>query len=99
MKVLHGTWSCSLNQLNEGTIKNLSPPYVRVLQIDIGFKHNVLVCFNGIAKTFGNLKYVRPPNEGIADCASRVFSMMGGIANPTYLKYIVLKFIKQLGLD
>jgi hypothetical protein len=47
----------------------LSPPYVRVLQIDIGFKHDVLVCSNGIAKTFENLEYVKPPNEGFVACA------------------------------
>ncbi len=54
---------------------------------------------NGIVEFFENLKYVKPPNEGIAGCALKVFSMMSGIANPTHLKYVVFKYIKQLGLD
>jgi hypothetical protein len=39
---------------------------IRVLQI--GFKHYVLVCFERIAQTFENSKYVKTPNEGIAGC-------------------------------
>jgi len=35
------------------------------------------MCFKGIAKTFENPKYVKPPNEGIASCALKVFSRMG----------------------
>jgi len=48
MKVLHGAWSCSLKQITKGTINVLSPPILRVLQINIGFKHDVLLCFKGI---------------------------------------------------
>ncbi len=59
MKILHGAWSCSLKQITKG------------LQIDIGFKHDVLVHFESIAQTFENPKYVKPPNEGIANCAPR----------------------------
>jgi hypothetical protein len=31
------------------------------MQIDIDFKHDVLMCFEGIAQTFENPKYVKPP--------------------------------------
>jgi len=44
--------------------------------LDIDFKHDVLVCSKGIAQTFENPKYVKPPNEGITSCALRVFSPM-----------------------
>jgi hypothetical protein len=37
------------------------------------------MCSKGITKPFENLKYVKPPNEGIASFVSRVFSTMGGI--------------------
>jgi hypothetical protein len=63
----------------------LSPPYVRVLHINIGFKHDVLVCSNGIAKLFENLKYVRPPNEGIVGCVLIMFSMMGGVLQTPHI--------------
>jgi hypothetical protein len=62
MKVLHGTWSCSLSKINKGKFKVIVFPYVRVLQIDIGCKHAVFMCIEGIAKSFENLKYVKPPN-------------------------------------
>jgi hypothetical protein len=52
MKVLLGAWSCSLEQITKGTINVFVATYFRVLQIDIGFKHDVLVCFKGIAQTF-----------------------------------------------
>jgi hypothetical protein len=54
MKVLHGTRSCSLKQINKGTIKVFVTPCVKVLQIDIGYKHDVLMCSKGIAKSFEN---------------------------------------------
>jgi hypothetical protein len=47
MKVLHGTWSCSLNQITKGTIKIILTIYIKVLQIDVGFKNDV--CYEGIA--------------------------------------------------
>jgi len=56
----------------------LSPPCVRVLQIDIGGKHDVFMCSEGIAKSFENLKYVKPPNEGIVGSTLGVFSTIGG---------------------
>jgi hypothetical protein len=47
----------------------------------------------GIAKSFENLEYVKPPNEGIVGFALRMFSTMGGggggIAKPTHLMYVV----------
>jgi hypothetical protein len=33
MKVLHGAWSCSLKQINKGTIKVFDTPYIKVLQV------------------------------------------------------------------
>jgi hypothetical protein len=57
-------------------IKILVIACIRVLQIDIGFKHDALACSESIAQTFENSKYVKPPNEGIATCALRVFSPM-----------------------
>jgi len=33
MKVLHGTWTCSLKQINRGTIKISDTPYIKVLQV------------------------------------------------------------------
>jgi hypothetical protein len=33
MKVLHGGWSCSLKQINKGTIKVFDTPYIKVLQV------------------------------------------------------------------
>jgi len=35
-----------------------------VLQIGIGYKHVVFMCWEGIAKSFENLEYVKPPNYG-----------------------------------
>ncbi len=32
------------------------------------------MCFKGIAKTFENSKYMKPPNESIVSCALKVFS-------------------------
>jgi hypothetical protein len=57
------------------------------------------VCFQGIVKSFENLKYVKPPNEGIAGCVSRVFFTMGGIAKPAHLMHVVHISIKQLGIN
>jgi len=36
------------------------------------------MCFEGIAKSFENLEYVKPPNEAIASSAWGVFFHMGG---------------------
>jgi len=33
MKVLHGAWSYSLKQINEGTIKIFDRPYIKVWQV------------------------------------------------------------------
>jgi hypothetical protein len=33
MKVLHGAWSCSLKQINKGTIKVFDIPYKWALQV------------------------------------------------------------------
>jgi hypothetical protein len=74
MKVFHGAWSCSLEQITKNMIKILVVTCIWVLQIDIGFKHDVLVCSEGIAQSFENPKYVKLPNEGIASCALRMFS-------------------------
>jgi hypothetical protein len=58
------------------------------------------VCFEGIAKSFENLKYLKPPpNEGIASCVSKVFFTMGGIAKLAHLMHVVHMFIKQLALN
>ncbi len=50
------------------------------------------MCSESIAKSFENLKYVKPPNEGIPS-SSRMFSMMGGggggIAKLTHLMHVV----------
>jgi len=59
---MHGTWFFSLNKINKGKIKVIVIPYVRVLQINIYSKHVVFMCSNGIAKSFENLEYVKPPN-------------------------------------
>jgi hypothetical protein len=72
-----------------------------VLQINIVYKHDVLVCSKNIAKPFENLQYVKPPNESITNCVSRVFFFFydGSVVNPTHLMYVVHMFIKQLNLD
>jgi hypothetical protein len=54
----------------------LPSPFM-VLQIDIGYKHDVLICFGGIAKSFENLKYVKTPHESIVDYVLAMFSRMG----------------------
>jgi hypothetical protein len=77
MKVLHGAWSCSLKKIIKGTIKIFVTTCIRVLQINIGFKHDVLVYCKGIAQNSINSKYVKPPNEGIANCVPILFSTMG----------------------
>jgi hypothetical protein len=41
MKVLRGTWFCSLKQIIKGTIKIFFTTYIKILQIDIGFKNDV----------------------------------------------------------
>jgi hypothetical protein len=33
LKVLHGTWSFSLKQINKGTIEVFDTPYIKVLQV------------------------------------------------------------------
>jgi hypothetical protein len=52
------------------------------------------MCSKNIAKSFENLKYVKPPNYGITSLASGVFSTMGNIAKPTHLMHVV-----HMGLD
>jgi hypothetical protein len=47
------------------------------------------MCFEGIAKCFENLEYVKSPNEGIVDFALGVFSMMGNVTKPTHLMHVV----------
>jgi hypothetical protein len=54
MKVLHEIGSCSLRQINKITTKVFVTLCVKVLQIDIGYKHDVLMCSKGIAKSFEN---------------------------------------------
>ncbi len=63
MKIFHGAWSCLFEQMTKSTIKMFVIACIRVLQINIGFKHDVLMCFEGIAQTFENLKYVKPPTK------------------------------------
>jgi hypothetical protein len=60
-----------------GTIKVFVIPPFMVLQIDIGYKHDVLICFGGIAKSFENLEYVKTPHESIVDYVLTMFSRMG----------------------
>jgi hypothetical protein len=67
----------------------LSPLYIRVLQIDIGCKHDVFLCSKGIAECFENLEYVKPPNEGIVGSTLGVFSMMRNIPKLTHLMHVV----------
>ncbi len=55
----------------------MSPPYVMVLHIDIGYKQDVLECYENIAKSFENLEYVKPSNESIVDYVLKMFSTMG----------------------
>jgi hypothetical protein len=45
--------------------------------------------FDGIAKSFENLEYVKPPNESIAGSTLGMFSTMGGIAKPIHLMHVV----------
>jgi hypothetical protein len=47
------------------------------------------MCSKGITEPFENLKYVKPPNEGIASFVSGMFSTMGGIAKPTHFMHVV----------
>ncbi len=57
--------------------------------MSIGGKHDVFMCYEGIAIFFENLEYVKPLNEGIIGFASRMFSKTKGIAKPTHLMHIV----------
>jgi hypothetical protein len=45
--------------------------------------------FEGIAYSFENPQYVKPPNEGIVGYVSRVFFTMGGIAKLAHLMHVV----------
>jgi hypothetical protein len=63
MKVLHGTLSYSFNQITKSTIKIFFTAYIKVLQIDVSFKNDVLKCYEGIAIFFFNSKYVKPPTK------------------------------------
>ncbi len=81
MKVLHGTWSCSRNQIIKIIIKIFFTTSIKVLQIDVGFKNDVLMCYEGVAKFFKNSKYVKPPpNEGIVGYAQRVICNGMGVS-------------------
>ncbi len=55
----------------------MSPPYVKVLWIDIGCKHDVFMCYKGIVKSFEILEYVKPFNEGIASVCFRELEVFG----------------------
>jgi len=59
------------------------------LQIGIGCKRAVFVCYEGITKSFENLEYVKPPSQGTTNYMPEVFSTMGGIAKPTHLMHVV----------
>jgi hypothetical protein len=74
MKIFYGAWSCSLEQTTKSMIKTFVIVCIKVLQVDIGFQHDVLVCSESIAQTFENPKYVKPPNEGITSCVLKMFS-------------------------
>jgi hypothetical protein len=45
--------------------------------------------FEGIAKSFENLEYVKSPGEGFVGSILGMFSMMGGIAKPIHLMHVV----------
>jgi hypothetical protein len=45
--------------------------------------------FEGIAKSFENLEYVKSPSKSIASSILGMFSMMGGIAKPIHLMHVV----------
>jgi hypothetical protein len=62
MKVLHGTWSCSLSKINKGKIKIIVIPLCKRIVNRIGCKHVVFKCYEGIAESLENLEYVKPPN-------------------------------------
>ncbi len=51
----------------------------------------IFLCYEGIAKSFENLKYVKPPNEGIVGSTSGIFFTIGGggIAKPTHLMHVI----------
>jgi hypothetical protein len=43
------------------------------------------MCFKGIAKKFQISKYMKPPNEGIAGCALRVFFSKRGVMQSQHI--------------
>ncbi len=57
--------------------------------------------FEGIAKSFENLEYVKSPGEGIVGSILGMFSTMGGIAKPIHLMHVVHMgaYIKKWGLN
>ncbi len=60
------------------------------------------MCSKGIVESFGNLEYVKPPNEGIASFALRVFSTMGRYYKVNTFNAMLHTWgasIKQEGLD
>jgi len=61
MKVLHRAWTCSFKQIFEGMIQIFIITCIKVLQICIGLKNNVLRCFEGIAQSYKNLDHVKYP--------------------------------------
>jgi hypothetical protein len=85
MKVLHGTWSCSRNQITKSTIKIFFTTSIKVLQIDVGFKNDVFMCYEGVAIFFENSKYVKPPKEGIACYAQRMICNVTGVLQTKHI--------------
>jgi len=43
------------------------------------------MCYQAIAKSLENLKYRKPPNQGVAGSALGVFSMMGGVLQSQHI--------------
>jgi hypothetical protein len=79
MMLLHETWFYSLNQITKGTIKMFFTTYIGVLQIDVGFKNDVLMCYEGIAIFFANSKYVETPNKSIAGYVRKMICNAMGV--------------------
>jgi len=55
-------------------------------------KHVIFMCYEGIAKSFENLKYVKPPNKILQVLCWKCFSQLGGgggITKSTHLIHIV----------
>jgi hypothetical protein len=79
MKVVHGTWSCSLNKINKGKIKVIVIPL---------YKHVVYMCFKGIAKS----RICETPQLGYCKFCARSAPHnkgRGRITKPTHLIHVV----------